>query len=107
MHIALNLVWLTAGQLRSLDEELGLPTIGLIGDLQLMIEGKITELDHDPCSIQVALSRDKNKRSFTLSDHEDVFLTVNPKSEEECGDSSEGTRGRELLCPQKKPVSWR
>ena len=96
VHVALNSARLAASQLHSLGEVLSLPTTGSVGDLPLMIEGKITELGHDPRNVQVALSRNKDGRSFTLSDHEGVFLTVNPEGEEECGDSSEGTCYHEL-----------
>ena len=42
----------------------------------LIIEWKITDLGRDPRNIQVALSKDKDNRSFTLSDHEGVFLQL-------------------------------
>ena len=93
MHMALNSAQLTAGQLRSLGTELGVPTSGLIGDLRLIIEGKITEQGRDPRNIQVALSRDADDRSFTLSDHEGVFLTVTPDAERD--DSGGSTREHE------------
>jgi len=45
--------------------------------------------DHcDPCNVQV-LSKDKDDRTLTLSDHEGVFLTVTPDSERESADSTE------------------
>ena len=103
VHVALNSARLKAGQLRSLGKALGLPMSGSVGDLRLMIEGKITELGRDPRNVQVALSRDKDERSFTLSDHEGVFLAVNPESDEpeEQDDISEHTRGHE---PSHSPL---
>jgi len=50
------------------------------------------DLGRDPRNMQVTLSRDVDDRSFTLSDHEGVFLTVNP---EEHKDSSGSTREHE------------
>ena len=97
VHVALNSAQLIAGQLRSLGGALGLPTSGSVDDLHLIIEGKITDLGRDPRNIQVALSKDKDDRSFTLSDHEGVFLTVNPESEEEHEDDSEGACDHEPL----------
>ena len=97
VHVPLNLARLTAGQLRSLGGALDLPMSGSVDDLCLIIEGKIMDLGCDPRNIQVALSKDKDDRGFTLSDHEGVFLTVNPESEEEHEDDSEGTRDHEPL----------
>jgi len=88
MYVALNSARLTAGQLCSLRTELGVPTSGLVGDLRLMIEGKITDLGRDPRNVQVALSRDADDRSFTLSDHEGIFLTVNPEEHNDSGGST-------------------
>jgi len=39
IHIVLNSARLTAGQLRNVGEELGVPTSGLVSDLRLVIEG--------------------------------------------------------------------
>ena len=53
LNIALNLARLTAGQLCSVGQALGVPTSGSVGDLRLVIKGKITDLGCDHCSIQI------------------------------------------------------
>jgi len=45
------------------------------------------ELACDPCNVQVAQSKDKDNKSFILSDHEGMFLTINLGSEREHRDS--------------------
>ena len=97
VHVALNSARLTAGQLRSVGEALGVPTSGSVGDLRLIIEGKITDLSRDPCNIPVLFSKDKDDRTLRLSDHEGVFLTVNPKNEGERSGTVEELRDHELL----------
>ena len=95
MHVALNSARLTAGQLRSVDEALGVPTSGSVSDLRLVIEGKITDLGRDPHNVQVLLSKDKDDRTLRLSDHKGVFLTVNPESEGERSGSVEESHDHE------------
>jgi len=51
----------------------------------------------------VALSRNTDDRNFTLSDHEGVFLIVDPESDEP-EDSSEHTRDHE---PTDESNNWR
>jgi len=82
VRLSLKSTQLKPDQLHSLAKTLGLPVSGSTGDLRLIIEGEITNLSHEPCSIQVALSRGKDDKRFTLSDHEGVFLTVNQESVE-------------------------
>ena len=48
MHVPLNLVSLTTGQLHSLGTTLGELWLGTVSDLMLMIEGKVTEGDCNP-----------------------------------------------------------
>lgn len=79
VYVPLNSLRLTVGQLRSLGTELGIPVSGTVTDLRLMIEGKITESSRDPRSVQVVLSRDATGTTFSLLDHEGVFLTVVPQ----------------------------
>ena len=69
-----------------------MPTSGSVGDLRLIIEGKITDLGRDPRNIQGLLSKDKDDRTLRLSDHKGVFLTVNPESEGEHSGSVEESR---------------
>lgn len=87
MNVALNLSRLIAGQLRSVGEALGVPMSGSVSDLWLLFKGKITDLGRD--SRNVSLSKDKDDKMLTLSDHEGVFLTVTPVSEKESADSTE------------------
>ena len=72
-----------------------MPTWGSVGDLRLIIEGKITEFGLDPRNIQVVLSKDKDHRTLRLSDHRGVFFTVNPESEGERSGSVEELRDHE------------
>ena len=64
-----------------------------------------------PRNVQIALFMDD--RSFTLSYHEGVFLTVNPESDELEGveDSSEHIRDHMSphihLSPRMRVVNWR
>ena len=70
---------------------------GSVNDLRLVIEeGKIMDLGHNPRNVQVALSKDKDDATLTLSDHEGVFLTVNPESEGDDRHSVEDPSNRGL-----------
>ena len=99
-HVHITLARLTAGQLRSIGEALSVPTSGSVNDLRLVIEGKITDLGRNPRNVQVALSRDKDDATLTLSDHEGVFLTVNPGSEGDDGHSVEDRSNRGSRSPE-------
>ena len=49
----LNSSRITAGQLRRLGKALGLTFSGSIEDLRLMVEGKISEMGHEPYNVQI------------------------------------------------------
>jgi len=70
IHVALNSARLTAGQLRSVGEALGVSTSGSVSDLRLVIEGKITEHGRNPRNVQVSLPKDRDDKTLTLSDYE-------------------------------------
>ena len=55
---------------------LGLTSSGSIDDLRLVIEGKISELDHEPCNVQVLFEEHTSDTAFELWDESGGFLTV-------------------------------
>ena len=64
-----------------LGAKLGVPTSSSVGDLRVMIEAKLREMDCDPANVQVALSRNSEDTGFSVVDHSGVFLTIEPRHE--------------------------
>ena len=80
VYVPLNSTRVTAGQLRGLGTELGVPTSSSVGDLRVMIKAKLCEMDREPSNVQDALSRNPEDTSFSLVDHSGVFLIVEPQA---------------------------
>ena len=94
VYVPLNSTRVMAGQLRGLGTELGVPTSSSVGDLRVMIEAKLREMDREPSNVQVALPRNPEDTSFSLVDHSGVFLTVEPRHElPMMSDEPSGSRG--------------
>ena len=94
VYVPLNSTRVTTGQLRGLGTELGVPTSSSVGDLRVMIEAKLREMDREPSNVQVALPRNPEDTSFSLVDHSGVFLTVEPRHElPVMSDEPSGSRG--------------
>ena len=75
-YVPLNSTRVTAGQLRDLGAQLEVPTSSSIGDLRVMIEAKLREMDHEPGNVQVTLSRDPEDATLSLLDETGVLLVV-------------------------------
>jgi len=56
-YVPLNSTCVMAGQLRDLGAQLEVPTSSSVGDLKVMIEAKLREMDREPRNMQVALPR--------------------------------------------------
>ena len=76
MCMPLNSSRITAGQLRRLGKVLGLTSSGSIDDQRLMVEGKTSEMGHEPYNIQVVFEEYSSDASFKLCDEGGEFLTV-------------------------------
>ena len=64
-------------QLRQLAQALELPIGGNSADLQVMVEGKLREMERDPSSVQVVLEKDTgNGQTMLLEDESGPFLLV-------------------------------
>ena len=64
-------------QLRQLAQALELPIVGNSADLQVMVEGKLREMERDPSSVQVVLEKDTgNGQTMLLEDESEPFLLV-------------------------------
>ena len=70
--LPLNSRRLTAARLRQLARGMNLPTTASTEDLKLIIDGKVTELGHEPRNVQVQLHPDR----LELLDFEGPFLNV-------------------------------
>ena len=57
VRMPLNSSHVTAGQLRRLGKALGLTSSGSIDDQRLMVEGKISEMGHEPYNVQIVFER--------------------------------------------------
>ena len=75
-YVPLNSTRVTAGQLCDLGAQLEVPTSSSVGDLRVMIEAKLREMDHEPSNVQVALPRDPEDTTISLLDDLGVFLVV-------------------------------
>ena len=76
VRLPLNSSRITAGQLRRLGTALGLTSSGSIDDQRLMVEGKINDLGHEPCNVQVVFQEYSGDASFELWGESGKFLTV-------------------------------
>ena len=76
MRMPLNSLRITAGQLSRLDKVLGLTSSGSIDDQRLMVEGKISEMSHEPYNVQVVFEEYFSDASFQLCDEGGEFVTV-------------------------------
>ena len=70
--LPLNSRRLTAARLRQLARGMDLPTTATIEDLRQIIDGKVTEMGHEPRNVQVQLHPDR----LELLDLEGPFLNV-------------------------------
>ena len=80
-YVPLNSTRVTAGQLRDLGAQLEVPTSSSVGDLRVMIEAKLREMDHEPSNVQVALPKDPEDTTISLLDDSGVFLVVERRHE--------------------------
>ena len=101
-YVPLNSMRVTAGQLRDLGAQLEVPTSSSIGDLRVMIEAKLREMDHEPGNVQVAHSRDPEDATLSLPDETGVFLVVEHRQEVPAG-VSEPTGSSDTL-PTSEPA---
>ena len=76
VHMPLNSLRITAGQLRRLGKVLGLTSSGSIDDQRLMVEGKISEMGHKPYNVQIVFEEYSSDASFQLCDEGGKFLMV-------------------------------
>ena len=69
-------------QLRQLAQALELPITGGNADLQVIVEGKLREMERDPSSVQVVLKESivEGQQTILLEDENGTFLeTVTPE----------------------------
>ena len=71
-----------------------------VGNLRVMIEVKLREMDCDPSNVQVAQSRNSEDTGFSLVDHSAVFLTIELRHKVPMS-SDELTGSREMSPPAK------
>ena len=76
VRMPLNLSRITAGQLHQLGKALGLTSSGSIDDQRLIVEGKISEMGHEPYNVQVVFEEYSSDASFQLCNEGYDFLTV-------------------------------
>ena len=104
-YVPLNLMRITAGQLRALGTTLGIPASGNVSDLRLMIKGQITEGGRDSRNVQVLLPRSTDDVTISQRNYEGIFLNVTPDGEPLHRDDSEPLREPLLSDPvEDKPA---
>ena len=91
MHLPLNSLHITAGQLWQLSTALGLMSSGSTDDIRLVIKGKISDLSCEPCNVQVLFEEHTSDAAFKLWDESGEFLIISsttiehpPSVEEPC-----------------------
>ena len=71
---------LTVRHMQQLASGLGLPTAATKGDLEVMINGKLVDMFHDPKCVQVIVSVTEQGEELSLRDMDGIFLVIPPLS---------------------------
>ena len=71
---------LTVRHMQQLASGLGLPTAATKSDLEVMINGKLVDMFHDPKCVQVIVSVTEQGEELSLRDMDGIFLVIPPLS---------------------------